>query len=65
MKDQIEKNVVYSGNEKKVLKNLETKVSSHNDNRWPEGLASGECFRKTVVRLKIWAKLRDPEPSVL
>ena len=50
MKDQIEKISIYPGNGKKVMENPETEISSHNDNRWPEGSASREPFRKVVVR---------------
>jgi hypothetical protein len=64
MKDQIEKIVEYSGNGKRVFENLKTKVSSHNDNRWPKGLALGEPFKKVVVRSEIRAEPRDLQPSI-
>ena len=45
-KDQIEKIVEYSGNGKRVIENLKTEVSSHNDNKWPKGSALGDLSRK-------------------
>ena len=54
MKDQIEKIAIHFGNGKKVMENLETEISSHNDNRWPKRLTSREPFRKVAVRSLIW-----------
>ena len=54
---------MYLGNGKKPIKNLETEVSSNNDNRWPEGSTSEKSLRRVVVRSKIRTERREPEPS--
>ena len=63
MNNQIEKISMYSGNGKKPIENLETEVSSNNDNRWPEGSPSEKALRMVVVRSEIRTERREPEPS--
>ena len=63
MKNQIEKITMYSRNGKKPMENLETEVSSNNDNQWPEEFTFDKALRRVVVRSEIWIERRESEPS--
>ena len=62
MKNQIEKIIIYSGNGKKPVENLETELSSNNDNRWLKGSVSEKSLRRVVVRSEIRTERRGLEP---